>query len=362
MSHDFDTDGAFCTTEPTVFFLGAGFSRCVSEGKAPLMYDFFDQLKLDTYPQLHKFLVTEYGSPENANVEQALLLLEQLNELPLSGRALDLITNRDDPRILKRSLYRYSQQRLCNLGWSADHWAANLLACADNSTTVITTNYDTLAESILSHKVDAKHGTVDSNCFHCRMRALLLDDCQCDDAEVSITKPSWRGTVLKLHGSIAWQMCTNPSCRQRQCLTPDIHCRPVRNWCCSCCKSPTEPVIVLPSMLKSFADFPRLDRMWNAAADALQDCFAVVIWGFSLPASDFLIRRLFRNCITANAKLRHITIIDRNPSPVANAVREQIPPSRSIGIQTLLTPKDGSTPDWIVRHATHMRPTESHRN
>ena len=68
-----------------VVFLGAGFSRAVTVGASPLMSDFFADLDRREHWILWSFLEQLCDDPKSANVEDALLGLDQLATSPLEG-------------------------------------------------------------------------------------------------------------------------------------------------------------------------------------------------------------------------------------------------------------------------------------
>jgi NAD-dependent SIR2 family protein deacetylase len=336
------------TPDATVILLGAGFSACVSKGETPLMGGFFDRLDQVRYPFLHNFICQTNVPIDSANVEDCIALLDQLDDCPLTDLS-GLSRTRESADEVRRELGEYCLHRLCCAKWDASHWATCVLAMADSNTTVITTNYDNLAESILSNKIDATHWNAEATCHHCRMRRILLADCECNEVPIG-ARPPWRGSVLKLHGSVAWKTCWNRSCNQFDCLIADQHCRPFDGRPCDCCGQPCQPVIVLPSARKRYSRYAHLRRMWDSAQSALKDAETLLIFGFSFPSSDCLIRAMFANAVCSGS-LRHIAIIDLQPEAVAERIKSALPPEGLPAMQCFAVPTDGSRPEWLVEES-----------
>ena len=74
------------SAEKTLFWLGAGFSRCLNPG-APLMNDFFVGLDAAKYPHLAKYLSGRHGAAVSVNVEDVLFAVDQVECCPLPALA-----------------------------------------------------------------------------------------------------------------------------------------------------------------------------------------------------------------------------------------------------------------------------------
>lgn len=332
------------TSSKDVLWLGAGFSTCVSSGELPLTSSFFDRLEHFHAPALFCFLKEWYGNPRKANVEEALTALDQLETAPVSAaRCKDKLGADTGPRA-RRELGHYSMMRLSR--WCADprHWAYRMLLAVDQHTTVVTTNYDMCAESILGTRADLKHASasVEPDCHNCKTQAILGYDCECGPRTIS-APASGDGAILKLHGSISWRTCRNPECAVRDCIAPS---RDACNIKCSCCKGATEPVLVLPAMAKSYNLFPHLQRMWDNALGAIERAERLLIFGFSFPSSDAAISRLFRSAILASRSLREILVMDAAPQPVVHRLRQMLGDRSTPSVHELVVPVDGSEPVW----------------
>ncbi len=327
-----------------VLWLGAGFSSCVTSGELPLMSNFFDRLEQFRAPSLFCFLKEWFGNPRRSNVEEALGALDQLETAPVAEARCKAKLGPGTGVRARRELGHYSIHRLSRCCLEPRHWAYGLLLAVDGSTTVVTTNYDTCAEYILGSRGGVKHSTkwADADCHNCRTNAILGYDCECGPRTLE-PPATGEGAILKLHGSIAWRTCKNSECSLVECIVPVYN---NYNTCCTCCNQPTEPVLVLPSMTKTYASFPHLQRMWDHALAAIEDAQRLIIFGFSFPTSDAAISRLFRSAVLQSKSIREIIVIDASPDPVAKRLREMLG-SRSLPvIREVEVPIDGSTPKW----------------
>lgn len=335
------------TTKIDVLFLGAGFSRAVTDNESPLMSDFFSRLDRRKHWQLWRFLEEVFGNPVDANIEKALLFLDQLSASPLHGVDPFFDQCRVRHREVRKELDEYIIERLAHLKIGPTNWAAHVLACATEKTTVITTNYDTTADRILSSRRGLHHHVPNTNCHHCKLCRILNDECASGPLD-GLTDMSWRGSLLKLHGSIAWSRCTADTCCNCDCLLPDMHCRPFNDKPCPSCGGNCSPVLVPPSMVKSFDDFPGLKRIWNAAYMALSEAKSILFFGFSFPTSDALINEVMRAAFAKNRRAIDFSIVDVNPEKPASLLADMVGEACDGTISLYRVPTDGTEPDWLT--------------
>lgn len=331
---------------PDVLILGAGFSCAVTSGHMPLMSNFFEGLDSGNYPTLAK--VIKCLSPSvQPNVEELLLLLDQLEQAPTTiASTCSAEVTPECAKQAKLELERYCISRLCQKSAISMNWASALLFCCDQNTTVITMNYDNIAERLLSNRQGMNHHIVGTNCPHCKMRLILDSSCGCNiQAKVPPTRELWQGAILKLHGSVTWSRCLNEKCCRFNCLSPDLHCRPLADANCEECSSSLHPVIILPSVQKDLRRFREIDVMWQCAHQALAEAETVGIVGFSFPLSDALFKRLFQRGHEQKA-YRRISVFDVNPVTVEDRVRTLLGEDDRITYDSFLVSRDGAA-DWF---------------
>lgn len=332
--------------QPSVMILGAGFSAAATEGRLPVMSNFFVGICRNTYPLLVSFLDDSFGDAESANVEKALLLLEQIEHATDRALAPTEQSWRSSCRGIKSELSGFVLDRLRPCVEIEDtNWAANLLADLSPGPTIISMNYDNLAERVLSSRA---HRTqqLRLRCPHCKMCRLLEAACSCS-GRGALTYKQWNGALLKPHGSIAWKRCCNADCCSYECLVADRHCRPFDNCECTDCGTSCEPVLVLPSMAKRLEEIPEIAVMWEATRAALNSAKSLILFGFSLPLSDSLLTHAVARALRESAHLTHIWIIDLDPQAVAQRLVEVTPPARRLTI-TLLPVDRKCDPIWLA--------------
>ncbi len=308
-----------------VLILGAGFSHALTQGATPLMKGFFREFDPTKYPALQKALKC-FGGGSDTNVEELLQILETLESSPNTIREdCGLELTLECIKKAKCELERYCIDLLGNQKGYYQNWAYALLVSLDESTTVITMNYDNFAERILSNREGIVCGGRNSNCPHCKMRMILNSSCGCEVETRPVIPPElWRGALLKLHGSIAWCRCKNPDCCNRECIIPDKYCKKFNDEKCRMCGEDLHPVIVPPSMQKNLSEIPEIAIMWRCAKAALEEASHVGVVGFSFPTSDILFSQYLRNGAKGK-NYEKFTIMDINPSQVANRIRDIIP-------------------------------------
>ncbi len=349
-----DEDSKAFHRDVDVIFLGAGFSRAATDGQAPLMRDFFVGLDERKYWSLNAYLRAVYHDDlAQANVEEALCRLEQCATTPLGGVDPFFRLCKANCPDIKADLNAYILEKLGSLRYGTRNWASNLLHDASQHTTIITTNYDNIAEKIISNRRGLKHRRPDTNCPHCRMCRILYEECEVGGGwgATGMLRPVWEGALLKLHGSVAWSMCECSECNSCQCLMPDQHCRVQADVPCPDCGNVCAPVLVLPSMHKALDERYRgLRNMWEAAYAAFREAKRVFFIGFSFPATDASISEMIRSTLgDPKSPCREIALFDVGmDGPVAQLTKLLDRRTDDVTIYEQLVPRDGSRPEWFV--------------
>ena len=332
--------------ETSVVIVGAGFSIAATNGALPLMRNYFARLSQHRHSLLHDFVGSVAPDVATANVERVLLSLDQIRTSPdgvLQGWADQWKVQISE---LHRQLADYTLERMRDsLQISGDNWAAQLLADCGPRTTVISMNYDNIAEKILSNRQGLRHGLRSPTCPHCKMRHLLMSACSCEGRS-DICESDWRGAVIKPHGSIAWKRCLNTACCSFECLVADEHCQPFEPCGCPNCKHQCGPVLVMPTMSKNLSDTPEIGVMWQAARFAIAEAESILFFGFSMPSSDELLLQMIRQAIHQNRRLRRVASIDLEPEAVLTRFEACIPSDQEVtAIPLRVVPAE--TPHWL---------------
>jgi hypothetical protein len=332
----------------SVVILGAGFSFAATDGRMPLMSNYFADIEQTAFPLLCGFITAVSGDIKTANVETVLLALDQIRTSPKSVLAGWAEEWHDRHSELNEQLTQYTLQRLkVGLQFDTENWAANVLAQCGPETSVISMNYDNLAERILSNRKGTVHHRPDANCPHCKMRMLLERACNCVD-RYSLDDEMWRGSLIKPHGSVAWRRCVNPECCSYECLVADERCRPFEPCLCPNCSHRCSPVMVMPTMSKNLGDLPEIGVMWQAARRALSYAESILVFGFSLPDSDELLTQMIRNSIQCEKRLKRLAVIDLYPEAVIERFKRCVPGECEV-FATPFPVSGMEPPDWLIR-------------
>jgi hypothetical protein len=146
-------DADWDLSNPSVVILGAGFSAACTDGHMPLMNTFFSGIDEHQYGLLCDFVREAEGTLVSANVENVLLLLEQIRKSPNKALAGWTQNWTSEYRNIELQLTHYILSRLKGpLEIAPNNWAAGILSTCGPATTVISMNYDNIAERILSNR------------------------------------------------------------------------------------------------------------------------------------------------------------------------------------------------------------------
>ena len=344
----------------SVVIVGAGFSAAATNGQVPLMRTFFDQLDRASYEKLYDFTAEFAGDPPTANVEKVLLTLDQIRTSPVAALNGWAEHWKPEYQTIKRQLSEYTLKRLgdCHI-LRNDNWAGQVLSRCGFETTVISMNYDNIAERILSNREGIIHRGQKVNCPHCKMAQLMRKACSCDSHE-EIDATDWRGALLKPHGSIAWKRCLNPSCCSYECLVAHPRCMPFEPCPCPQCNCDCAPVMVMPTMAKNLEEIPEIGIMWFAARQAIEDAESIALIGFSMPDSDDLLIKMIKSAVSRTHRLRRVAAIDLDPSGVLQRFEQCIPTDLEVEA-TAFEVVPGIIPEWLVCTDSAIK-QESRRN
>ncbi|RUT43728.1 hypothetical protein EJP82_19510 [Paenibacillus anaericanus] len=124
----------------------------------------------------------------------------------------------------------------------------------------------------------------------------------------SILTTTPRFNLLKLHGSLNWSLC--PFCQKIHVHnTPVAHLLYSNYYTCTICGNTySEPVIITPTLLKSY-NIQRLNNVWLAAADSVSQAKRLIFIGYSMALSDYPIINLIKSAISRKNILEEVIII-----------------------------------------------------
>lgn len=122
--------------------------------------------------------------------------------------------------------------------------------------------------------------------------------------------------LLKPHGSFNWISCS--TCGNIFILPPiqsgvPANCNSIMSSFPNHSEHRLDRLIIPPS-LKKDVHGRVMQQIWMKAHQALKDANRIVIIGYSLPATDFLVKRLLYRSVSINGNLRELEVVDRNNS------------------------------------------------
>lgn len=330
-------------SEKRVIVLGAGASIGHSEGRLPGIGDIFKSAKqhhITTAPSSEKILNSKYAvlskyiaehfgvsildSSKAINIEEILTYIEIETERDSSGA---LVGIRRQLKELIREVLVSASQMLNDSEGDYDNFLKKLSA----DDTVITFNWDLLLDSFLKKELANNYMAIMHNAGNHRIQYrnfldsftvqkkynLFTDGIEAEQRyriHFPYTKWEGRSVYLKLHGSIDWFSCSNSGCRAHGELF--VVEDPMKEYFCSDCYEQLYNVLIPPVLNKQLREFPIIRKIWNTALHEMREAKHLVIWGYSLPPTDFYSSWLLRQ---ARTNITTLTLID--PSVVSKTVR-----------------------------------------
>jgi len=317
------------------FILGSGSSIGHSHGQFPSIVDFFScayELKLynkESFKEIGYFTKQLLGKniftkSIKLDVESLFTLIEIEIERNPNPKLLFI---RDELLLLIRKVLTVLEENIENDANIDNSEYDSLLKIIDNKDSIITFNWDTLLDNKLGRKelLGKKHSNVnnDENNGEWKPRTdqykKFIDEISAFSGStwkgLSVEEPyeTWsseNGYYIKAHGSIDWYYCANNSCRAFRKVFPVQS--PLTHFFCSECHEKLSCLIIPPVLNKGYKNYPMIRKIWNIAAKEISTSSELVIWGYSLPPTDFHANWLIRQARKGN--LNAISII--NPEVV----------------------------------------------
>ncbi len=309
-----------------VYFFGAGASKA-SIFEFPTMRGFFrgEDLKLQQYDQLRDLIYELFPNTpvDELNLEEMVSHLDlTLDDLGKRGLVEGIDSFQAQTQLMEYIVHRL---KLPDDPLKAvDPTHKQLLTLLGPEDSLLTLNYDEVLDYAL---YDLSPKSQDGSLSHDSMldrSYFLLQDTHLIDGDWPTLYHGEKGLglYLKLHGSISWLYCPNPSCGNHQQFFParvDWKIKPQKGEPCSRCGSSLEIVIVPPSVSKSFSRFPKLGFLWRLAYEELVQADRIVLIGMSIPESDFNLRWLFRETSRRRGKPVGLEIVNKDPNVIKKA-------------------------------------------
>ena len=307
-----------------VYILGAGSSIGHSQGLFPSANDFFRKAKdlnidiKNEYPQVVDYVQDKLG--KDISTGKGATDIEDL----FTYITIELEGNiTPDLERIRRQLFVLIQRVLVHLERKVDISVNNAYEeyvsfCSKigKKDTIITFNWDLLLDNILKRKEILKNIYMNTNAGVSHpehYNNFIMDISAIGEGTIkhmSMAYPhkEWKaetGYYLKAHGSIDWFYCTNDKCRAFGKVFPSLD--PEVTHFCSECFEELSLLLIPPVLNKEYRKYPIIRKIWNLAKKEISVAGELVIWGYSLPPTDFYSLWLLRQ---ARQSIKKLTIIN----------------------------------------------------
>jgi len=309
-----------------VYILGAGSSIGHSKGIFPSLAEFFTTaekqglVKNSEFDKVLKFAKKVTGkdllSKKSKAIDVEALFTHIEIELERSSSS-ELLSIREQLHKLIQSVLLSLETKI-NISQGEYHLLCSKLQPQPQpQDTIITFNWDLLLDNILGRKETLKKyskggsAIIDGLYEQFFFRLAACGEGTLDGITIEHPYQEWDsefGHYLKVHGSIDWFYCSNDQCRASRKVFPLSE--PAKQHYCAECHEPVVLLVIPPVINKAYRQHPLIRRIWNVAAKEMSVAEELVIWGYSLPTTDFYATWLFRQA--RQSLLKNITII--NPS------------------------------------------------
>ncbi len=310
-----------------VFILGAGSSISHSKGLFPTINSFFKVAKNNElainlageYTTVVDYIKDSTGKDvlkkeDNVDIEAILTYLEIEIERNSSPKLFNI----------REQFLDLIQKVLIGLGDQVkpEEGEYNTLKATINieDDTIINFNWDLLLDDIFNRKdiLTRPYYYIHDNDSHGYYRNLIFGFSAFQSfnepyTTIGLPYKEWRpkkGFYLKMHGSIDWYYCSNEQCRAYLKVFPILALG--EQYFCSDCHEQLRYLIIPPVLNKSYRQYPAIRRIWNVAAKELSEAEELIIWGYSLPPTDFYASWLIGQA--RKASLKKVNLI--NPSVI----------------------------------------------
>lgn len=316
----------------TVYILGAGASACFDRSgsgiKCPSAKNFFtvaDRLlksepreETENYSSL-VFFLKKYFNLTMDGIETAGLDMQDV--LTFLDLELEYSDSRDEIEFLQ--LAREQFMDLLSVTFSKAlagppcPYHGSLASYLAEGDTVISFNYDLLMDTALTISCPYWNPLTGYG-FRAGTAGQVVAGNEVSAPKVLLLKP---------HGSFNWVICKK--CGSFFVLPPSQCGVPLKSACLNDLWSGQprhDPErLIIPPSLKKDVHGKIMQQVWTRAHNALENAGRVVVIGYSLPAADFLVKRLLYRSLSRNRALDEFELVDRNNhrsgSPLINKYR-----------------------------------------
>lgn len=265
---------------------------------------------------------------QEVNIEELFTHIEI--ELERGGSPELLEVREEILRLIKEVLSRLGEPIF---GQGGEYGLLQRAEVLSDTDTIITFNWDLLLDQLLNRenilaswyeKGEIKEPHI-KQYWNFLLRLSAVGEQTWKHASISKPYPVWDGSVgyyLKMHGSIDWFYCSNDRCRGAGKVFPVEKLD--ASYKCGECHEPLEELVIPPVLNKAYRQYPLIRRIWNIASQELRVANELIIWGYSMPQTDFHASWLIRQA--REAPLRRLSIVnpdvDKPSMRLARRLRE----------------------------------------
>lgn len=313
-----------------IFIVGAGASKGHTNGDFPIINEFFKVAnKLNILADVGKKIKPEYENLENYVRENfnINILKKDINiEEVMTNLEIDIEKSDSYELIILRNkiinIIRETLNKLSGKPFSDDSEYNLFYKMVSNNDTILTYNWDLLLDNVLGREIVVPdYSKIDEleKKEKQQYKNMWEDLTAVRDLKWSTEIPyiiyQSKGYYLKLHGSIDWAYCSNRDCGSYSKVFA-VNQLNEKHYCFEC-GSGVRYLIVPPVLNKDFRHIPFMKKVWNFARNEISRADEIIIWGYSLPPTDFYSKWLFRQ---TKENLKAVSII--NPACFKKVKRE----------------------------------------
>ncbi|MFV8250454.1 SIR2 family protein [Bdellovibrio bacteriovorus] len=271
-----------------LFFLGAGFSKYL-HSNMPLMLDLGRGIQEEQY---HADLYNE-DFKRSKNIESFMSYLNE--ELPYEKES-QYLRKMAAAKDLSRHIWEVISAHDAKYRPTDGNKHRFFCKLLTENSSVITLNYDLLLEKSFESAAKSLPGRTFSQkrSYVMPLTPIISRD---GSGMFSTSPPNLKPKIYKLHGSINWFYSGKFSYYGEQIYVregiDDSHL-----W------ADKAPLIIPPTFSKSsYFNNESVRFLWNSAYIELMKCTQLVLFGYSMPESDSVVKTMLENCLNKEAKV-----------------------------------------------------------
>lgn len=303
-----------------IFIVGAGASKGHTNGDFPVINEFFKVAnKLNILSDGGKKIKTEYKDLEkyvrgyfNLNILKKDINIEEV----MTNLEIDIEKSDSYELVILRNkiinIIRSTLSKLSEKAFHRDSEYNLFYKMLNNNDTILTYNWDLLLDNVLGREIVvpdyskiSELGKKEKQQYKNMWEDLTAVRDLKWSTEIPYIIYQSKGYYLKLHGSIDWAYCPNKDCGSYSKVFA-VNQLNKKHYCFEC-GSRVQYLIVPPVLNKDFRHIPFIKKVWNFARNEISRADEIIIWGYSLPPTDFYSKWLFRQ---TKENLKAVSIIN----------------------------------------------------